>query len=196
MAETYAKLKSEFSYLKTFESDGGTPEEIANALANVAYTMGVMGHYYGDSAQPLHTTIHHHGWVGGNPNQYTAESGIHSRIDGFMREGHGDYSKSLQSKLRPAQLVMLNGHPAKPEEIFQAAVAFIMEQNKQVEPLYKLEKEGKISGPEGKAFLEGQIVKGAQLLGDIWFTAWQQAPPDTYLARSLASRHHPEHAAK
>ena len=67
IAESVGKLKSSFSYLKAFE-EAGTPEGIANAQANIIYEMGVMGHLVGDASQPLHTTIHHHGWVGANPH--------------------------------------------------------------------------------------------------------------------------------
>src|SRR5438105_9633081 len=70
ITENYGKLKSGFSYLKAFEQNHGTPEEIANAQGNILYIMGVMGHYVGDASQPLHTTIHHHGWVGENPHGY------------------------------------------------------------------------------------------------------------------------------
>ena len=53
---------------------------------------------------------------------------------------------------------------AKPEEMFQAAMLFVIGQNKLVEPLYQLEKDGKLSGEgekgmEGKAFLEDQMVE-------------------------------------
>jgi hypothetical protein len=196
IAENYAKLKSGFSYLKTFEQDGGTAEEIANAQANIIYVMGVMGHYVGDSSQPLHSTIHHHGWKGENPHEYTTENRFHSWIDGgyFFKVGGAD-AKGMESKLRPAQIVALNGRSAKPEEMFQAAMAFIMEQNKLVEPLYQLDKEGKLSGEGekglmGKAFLEAQLLKAGQMLGDIWFSAWQQAPVDTFLKAQLVRRGH------
>ena len=196
IAENYSKLKSCFSYLKTFQENGGTPEEIANAQANIIYVMGVMGHYVGDAAQPLHTTIHHHGWIGDNPHNYSTSTRIHSWIDGgyFLKVG-GANLKELEGKLRPAQIVSLNGHPAKPEEMFQAGVTFLVEQNKLVEPLYQMEKDGRLSGEgekglEGKAFLEGQLLKAGQMLGDIWYSAWQQAPPDTFLAGQLARRKH------
>src|SRR6476469_7854694 len=71
ITENYGKLKSGFSYLKAFQENDGTPEELANAQANIVYIMGVMGHYVGDSSQPLHTTIHHHGWIGDNPQHYS-----------------------------------------------------------------------------------------------------------------------------
>jgi len=196
ITENYSKLKSSFSYLKAFEASGGTPEEIANAQANALYIMGTMGHYVGDAGQPLHTTIHHHGWVGDNPHHYTTESRFHSWIDGgyFLKVGGADL-KGLLGKLRPAQLAAIKDRPAKPEEIFQVAVLYIEEQNKLVEPLYQMEKDGKLSGEgetglQGKAFLEGQLLKSGQLLGDIWFSAWQHAGPDTFLERQLARRQH------
>ena len=85
--EYYGKLKSGFSYLKAYQSGGGTPEEIRQAQMNIVYIMGVMGHFCGDAAQPLHTTKHYNGWVGDNPNGYTTSRKIHSWIDGgFFRE--------------------------------------------------------------------------------------------------------------
>ena len=198
IAENYGKLKSGFSYLKTFQENGGTSEEIANAQANILYIMGVMGHYVGDAAQPLHTTVHHHGWVGDNPNHYTGNGSFHSWIDGgFFNKIGGADVKGIKSKLRPAQLVSMNGRSAKPEEMFQAAMLFIIEQHKMVEPLYQLEKDGKLSGDgekgrEGQAFLEGQLQKAGQMLGDIWFSAREQASVDTFLKTQLARRKHSE----
>jgi hypothetical protein len=198
IAENYGKLKSCCAYLRAFETNG-TPVEIANAQANVIYVMGVMGHYIGDAAQPLHTTIHHHGWRADkvpNPNGYTTNYSFHSQIDGFLRHG-GINEKNMAAKLRPAHLVTINGRTAHPEEVFQAAALFILDQNKQVEPLYQLQKEGKLpsdgqnGSPEGRAFLEGQLLKAAQFLGDIWYSAYEQAPPDTYLQRELSRRAHP-----
>ena len=196
ITENYGKLKSGFSCLRAFEEAGGTADEIANAQQNIVYIMGVMGHYVGDSAQPLHTTIHHHGWVGDNPQHYTTKSSFHSWIDGgyFNKIGIATV-KDLQGKLRPARTVSLGDRPAKPEEMFQAVMLYILEQNNQVEPLYKLEKEGKLTGDgeaglQGKAFLDGQLVKGGQMLGDIWYSAWQQTPPDTFLKSQLTRRKH------
>jgi hypothetical protein len=200
IAESVGKLKSGFSYLKAFE-EAGTPEEVANAQANIVYVMGVMGHLVGDASQPLHTTIHHHGWVGDNPNHYTTSRGFHSWIDGgFFNKTGGVDLKVLQARLRPAQLVSINGRPAKPEESFQVAILFLIAQNKLVEPLYQLEKDGKLTGEgekgvEGKAFLEDQLLKSGQLLGDFWYSAWQQAPPDTFLKSQLARRKKPVAAA-
>jgi hypothetical protein len=58
-----------------------------------------------------------------------------------------------------------------------------------------MDKDGKLSGNgelgmQGKAFLEGQLIKSGQFLGDIWYSAWQQAGPDTFLKSQLARRKH------
>jgi hypothetical protein len=195
MTEYYARLKSEFSYLKTFQTDGGTPVEIANAQANIIYTMGVMGHFYGDASQPLHTSMHFNGWVGANPHHYTTNHTFHAWIDGgyiFKANIEADLD-AMKRKLRPAQTVTYGGQPAQSDQIFPASVAFITEQNKLVEPLYQMEKDHKLSGEgevglEGKSFIEGQLIKSGQFLGDIWYSAWQQAPTDDFLARQLHRR--------
>ncbi|MCX6893124.1 MAG: hypothetical protein NTX51_16630 [Verrucomicrobia bacterium] len=202
IAENYGKLKSGFSYLKTFEANGGTPEEIANARENIIYVMGTMGHFVGDASQPLHTSMHHHGWVGANPQNYRTNQSIHSWIDsGYLNKVGGVKRAELEALVHPAQCVAIDGRPARPEELFQAVALFVAGQNKLVEPLYRMDKEGKFSGNgekgmEGKAFLEAQMAKSAQLLGGIWYSAWEQAPPDNFLKGQLARRQRAGHDAE
>ncbi len=191
IVEYCGKLRSGFSYLKAFREHGGTPEEIANAEANLIYIMGVMGHFVGDAAQPLHTTRHHHGWVGENPRGYTTWPGFHQWIDGdFFRKTGGVEAKPLLAKIRPAKTF---SDPRQSEEFFRQVMSFLLETHRQVEPLYELQKDGKLSaegerGRAGRVFLEAQLVQAGQWLGDLWFTAWQQATEDTYLIRKLQER--------
>jgi len=191
ITENYAKLKSCFSYLKAFEKYGGTQEEIANAQADVIYVMGVMGHYVGDGSQPLHTTTCFNGWVGDNPHGYTTNTTFHAWIDGgYFRKTGGINVGPLIARIHPATRVP---NADQQDGMFRAAVAYIVAQNQLVEPLYELQKEGKLTGEgekgmEGQAFLDDQLVKGGQMLGDIWYTAWLEAPEDQYLARQLQQR--------
>ena len=191
ITENYEKLKSCFSYLKAFQKYGGTPEEIANAQANIVYVMGVMGHFVGDGSQPLHTTMHFNGWVGDNPHGYTTNLKFHQWIDGgYFRQTGGIDVEKLVGKIHPAERIKNAGQP---DGMFRDAVSYIVEQNKLVGPLYELEKEGKLTGEgdkglEGRPFLDGQLVKAGQMLGDIWYTAWLEAPEDQYLQRSLQER--------
>ena len=192
--ENYSRLKSGFSSLRALERGGGTREEIENARQNLIYVMGVMGHFVGDASQPLHTTKHYNGWVGENPEGYTAARGIHALIDGgfFEKTGLPKVSE-LQGRLAPATGLLSNGRPARPEETFKVVVRFIQDQHRLVEPLYRLEKAGAFSADEDKAqegreFLETQLIRGARMLADIWVSAWRDAPEDTYLLNKLAGR--------
>lgn len=183
--ENFDRLKSGFSYLKAFQ-EAGTPEEIANAQADIIYVMGVMGHYVGDGSQPLHTTINFNGWAVENPNQYTTRQ-IHSWIDGgYIQKIGGLELKDLTAEVKPAQ-------PLAAGDPFKQILNYLADQQKMVEPLYKMEKEGKLSGEgenglQGKPFISHQLVVGGQMLGNLWYTAWQQAAPDNYLRSQLAKR--------
>ncbi len=191
ITEYCGKLRSGFSYLKAFQHYGGTPEEIANAQANILYIMGVMGHFVGDGSQPLHATKHHHGWVGENPNSYATNSSFHAWIDGgFFKKIGGIKVDQVAAKIRPAKIV---GDPLTPGDLFRQLMAYFGDTQKLVEPLYQLEKEQKLTpenehSNEGKAFLETQLARGGQMLGDLWFSAWQQAAEDGYLSKELKKR--------
>jgi len=191
ITEYYEKLKSCLSYLKTYQKYGGTPVEIANAEANVVYVMGVMGHFVGDGSQPLHTTMYFNGWIGDNPHGYTTGTKFHPWIDGgYFRKTGGVTAAALAGKIHPAERLANAGQP---DGMFRDAVSYIVEQNKLVGPLYELEKEGKLTGDgdkglEERAFLEGQLVKAGQMLGNIWYTAWLEAPEDQYLQAQLTER--------
>ena len=194
ITEYFGKLRAALSYLKTFE-ELGTPEEIANAQANVIYLMGVMGHYVGDGAQPLHTTIHHNGWVGANPHSYTTWPGIHGWIDGGFIGKAGIKTAGLVGRVTPSDAISLAPREDGRDPMFVAVLDYLLAQNQLVEPLYQLEKAGKFSHakdevptPEGRAFLEKQLLVGGAELAAIWETAWKSAVPDTYLRASLLKR--------
>lgn len=194
VAEYYGKLKSGFSYLKTFETAGGTPEEIANAKANIVYIMGVMGHYVGDGAQPLHTTVHHNGWEGENPHKYSRWQGIHSWIDGGFIAKAGITTEMLRSQVTTAQALDVTARDDGRDPVFVATMDYIIAQNGLVEKLYMLDQDGELKSANvgkskvGEDFIEGQLLKGGEMLAAIWVTAWKNAPFDKYLADQLAKR--------
>jgi hypothetical protein len=180
--------------LKAYQ-ENGTPEEIANAQANVIYIMGVMGHFIGDATQPLHTTKHFNGWVGPNPSGYSTNRTIHAWIDGgYLAKAGMLESAELRAKLRPSQPLWTGRSPAPTNHyVFAKIVEFIVAQHQLVEPLYRLDKDGKLSAEgtpsnEGVAFFHVQLVTAAQFLADVWYSAWLDAPPDTYLRNKLTQR--------
>ena len=78
--------------------------------------------------------------------------------------------------------------------VFVAVFEFLRTQHRQVEPLYQLEKDGKLGQgdrpmtDEARAFVERQLLEGSQMLGALWLTAFRGAVPDTYLRSALIKR--------
>jgi hypothetical protein len=192
ITEYYEKLKSCFATLKAFKQYGGTPEEIANAQADCIYVMGVMGHFVGDGSQPLHTSKYFNGWEAGNNSKgYTTRQSFLAWINGgYFKKTGGIKIETLAGKIQPAMRIANAGEP---DGMFRDVVAYLVAQNKFVEPLYEMDKAGQLSGEgdkgmEGLPFLDGQLVKAVQMLGDIWLTAWLEAPDDKYLPSQLKQR--------
>ncbi|HEX2862896.1 MAG TPA: hypothetical protein VHN79_14710 [Lacunisphaera sp.] len=204
LTEWVHKLRSAFAVLKAFEEMGGTPAEIANARANVVYTMGILGHYVGDCAQPLHTTEHYNGWTGPNPRDYTTWRGMHSWVDSGLIAKAGITLDTLRPRVKTPKAFVLGPRADGRDAAFVIVLDWFLAQHAQVEPLYQLEKAGKLSNeqekkerdrqfpgsvdPEGRAFVEGQLLRGGEMLAALWLTAWESAPVDTYLRAQLARR--------
>jgi hypothetical protein len=72
-------------------------------------------------------------------------------------------------------------------------IDFLKDGFSKMEPLYQLEKDGKLDpskpgSKEGRAFLDKQLRGAGQMLGDLWLTAWREAPEDKYLSGQLITR--------
>ncbi len=191
--ENFDKVQIRFLPPQGARKKWRTPEEVANAQSKTSSTSwACMGHYVGDASQPLHVTVHHHGWVGENPQGYSTDTKIHGRVDGYFRDLDAAGFNELKARIHPAQLPaaelnVTNG------DTFSQIVTYILGVQKEVVPLYDLDKAGKLfgdgaTGTEGKEFLSKQLVIGGQMLGDLWYSAWQSAPEDTFLESSLARR--------
>ncbi len=193
ITENYEKLESDFTVLKVLRKYGGTPVEIANAEADIVYVMGVMGHYVGDGSQPLHTSKYFNGWdPANNPKGYTTRKTFHAWIDGgYFKKIGGIKVDALAGQIQPATRIASGSDP---QAFFECIINYLVEQNKLVEPLYQMDKDGQLTGEgekgmEGEVFLENQLVKAGQMLGNIWLTAWLDSPDDdTYLERQLEQR--------
>lgn len=195
ITENFHKLRSAFGYLKAYQEVGGTPSEIANAQADVLYAMGLLGHSVADCAQPLHTTVHHNGWVGPNPNGYTTWPRIHTWCDGGFLAKAGLKATDLQTRVTVAEPMPLPQRADDRDPLFVAVMDYILAQHAKVEPLYQLEKAGLLGNkpelpvtPEARAFFEGQLLAGGQMLARLWVTAWKSAPLDTFLREQLVRR--------
>lgn len=205
LTEWTHKLRSHIAVLKSYEEMGGTPEEIEQVKRNMVETMGLMAHYVGDCAQPLHTTENFNGWTGPNPHGYTTWRGLHSWIDGGLSAKAGITFDSVRPRLKTQAHFLLGPRPDGRDPLFVIVMDWFLAQHAKVESIYQLEKAGKLSNekektdrsqpyfdgpvdPEGRALIEGQYLAGGEMLAALWATAWHSAPVDTYLRSQLARR--------
>jgi hypothetical protein len=171
IAEHHAKLRSSFNTYRILEAvnDPARADQMEQARQNIISEMGLLSHYVGDAAQPLHTTRHHHGWVGENPNGYTTSNGFHAYIDGKAPDALGlDYDA-----LRPAMAYDLKVEGGA----WRAGLDEVQRSFDQVETLYRMQKDGTLEGPEGKAFLSERLRDGARTLEALYASAWEASAP-------------------
>ncbi|MBX3357782.1 MAG: hypothetical protein KF745_05070 [Phycisphaeraceae bacterium] len=172
IVEHYAKLRSAFNTYRILQAVGeqGRDDLVALARLNIIAEMGILSHYVGDCAQPLHTTIHHHGWVGANPGGYTTEWSFHSYIDSAILSIHSLSTDTIPPISSPLPAI----NAADP---FNDVIAYIKRSHAAVEPLYQLHKDGRLTGPEGKAFIEARLTDAASMLAALYAAAWTSSAP-------------------
>jgi hypothetical protein len=173
MLELFQILRIEFRLWRA-EKDGDKRKWIEQRIINDA---GILGHYVSDSANPHHTTIHFNGWTGDNPNGYTVfsrERGIHFRFE----------EEFVSAKISANDILPLVGEkPRVIEKPREELWDYLKASNKLVEPLYILDKKEQFgaanNSPEHKKFVSDRLAAGAQMLRDLWWTAWVMSAPTT-----------------
>ena len=148
------------------------------AEANAIFYAGWLGHYVGDASNPLHTTIHHNGWIGANPKGYTTANTIHWKMEGIFVAAN---FKQLQfADLVPAQPELL-------KDPFQDYMKYLRDSHQLVETVYALEKAGGFDGAGTEAsrdFIRHRLAAGATMLRNLWYTAWVQSREDLAMPNS------------
>ena len=161
--EVYERLKAamrEYRGLLAAKADTKPVE------AEIVFLAGWLGHYVGDGAMPLHTSIQYNGWTGANPKGYTTEHHIHALFESdFVARNvkAGDVAPLVTRKP-----VVLN-------DVFAEYVGYLRHSHTLVERVYAVEKAGGFAGagtPEGKALVDERLAAGATELRDIIYTAW------------------------
>lgn len=158
--ECYERLVVEFRRYRAAKGDTMGCEDAVIASA------GLMAHYVGDVTQPLHTTIHYNGRRD-DEGRVVSQKGIHARFEGRFVQ---DYI-SREDCLRYVGQVRVSPDP-KAE-----VTAAIMDSHRLVDEVYRLDREGKLAGPDEEAisFVARQLGEGARLLGTLWATAWAES---------------------
>lgn len=139
----------------------------------IAFYMGWTGHYTGDGAQPLHDTVHHDGWQGANPRQYTTNPRVHGLFETQYVDLMGLEARDFQADVRPARVL---------DDPFRAILAHLDDAGTFTEQVYRLEQQGALKDPahaQARALVIRQAARGAELLRDLAHTAWVRSgePP-------------------
>jgi hypothetical protein len=158
--ETYEKLVVSFREYRQNQST----EEKKSIEKNIAYYAGLLGHYVGDGAMPLHLTKNYDGWLGPNPNSY-ATSNIHRPVESYA-----------DAVLKLNKLLPLVNSPRILENPFDEVMEYLYSTSTQVEELYQLHKEGAFKesplNPKGEGFILKCVSRGSQMLLDLWNTPY------------------------
>lgn len=172
IVEHQAKLVSSFNTLRILETSGGSGREaeLAAARANAIHEMGQLSHFVSDAAQPLHSTIHHHGWVGENKDGFTTDKGFHSYIDGDVVKLHVLDLAGVAAEGK-AMRVMTQ------DQVWDEAIALIERSFAAVRPLYELQKSGELQKEPGKLFIRERMADGASVLSGMYWAAWVASTP-------------------
>jgi len=172
IAEHYAKLVCSFNTVRILErlSEPRRAVQLATAKANVIFEMGQLSHFVGDAGQPLHLTIHHHGWVGPNPKGYTTERKFHAHIDeGVIEKHHLGVEALIASK--PTMTAIAPGLS------WDATIGLLERTSSRVEPLYQLQKSGDLAKEPGKAFIATCMGDASGVLSGLYHAAWVESEP-------------------
>ncbi len=137
---------------------------------SILFMAGVLGHWVTDTSQPMHASVHVHGWHSSvpNPHGYTTPA----------NDPHGRFeSRYVDRAIAPADVAALvDDKPRLLGDWLREAEKHIAASNAHVEQIYVWDKEAPFGdGNEPKAaaaFTSARLAEGARMLRDIWYTAW------------------------
>ena len=161
--ELFGRLRTEFRLWRT-TTNKRERRFIEERIINDA---GILGHYVTDGANPHHTTIHHHGWVGENPKGYATDREFHARFESIYVGKHITLANLTGSMTNRARVIQ---NPRA------EVINYLRTSHGKVERLYELDKRAAYNelttAPENKQFAVERLAAGAEMLRDLWWTAW------------------------
>lgn len=160
--EVYERLVDAFREYRLAQTEKRSTASVEKAAL---FYMGWLGHYVGDAANPLHTTVNYNGWVEKNPQGFTTDPKTHFKFE----------AQFVRDNLTPKNFEDLVKPPTTIQDVFGDYQGYLKSSFALVVPLYEMEKAGGFNGEgtaEGRAFAARRLAAGAQKLVDLWYTAW------------------------
>ncbi len=165
--EAHGKLTSAFKTARSLEklNDPKRAPQLEAARAQAMFQMGVLSHFVGDVAQPLHTTKHHHGWIGDNPAGYTTDRKIHAFIDGEILIIHQLDYETLKVGFKAERTVDAG-------DAWKDVLTHVQRSHDHVRDVYSMFKSGELEGEPGKAMITERLRDGGSMLAAMYASAW------------------------
>src|SRR5215469_6129993 len=172
--ENFDRMKAAMRQYRALSvQNGGGAAEARYLAQDIAFYAGWLGHYAADGAQPLHDTIHHDGWQGDNPRDYTRDPRIHGRFESQFVDLMGLTEADLTAKIPGARAL---------DDPFDAILRHLDDAATHVEAIYIMDKRGAFSNAkdaEAAQLVTMQLAKAATLLRDLVYTAWVKSAEPT-----------------
>ena len=163
--EIFERLKVAFRDYRSLKQAG---KDTAPVEQNAIFYAGWLGHYVADGSQPLHTSIDYDGWVGANPEGFTTKRGIHWRFENDF------VNRTITAK----DFASMVGAPRQLTDPFDDYLKYLWASHAFVKQVYEFDKSGSFNGagtPDAVKFTEQRLAAGAQMLLDLWYTAWLES---------------------
>ena len=161
--EVYERLKVTFRIWREQQRD---KQPTSFTEQDAAFYIGWLSHYIADASQPLHASIHHDGWRGDNPRNYTRDGALHWGFENDFVELIGLKEGDIHARV---------AQPRTVADPFSAILTHLARANTRVEQVYALEQQRALSDTSNAAARELIYVctsDGAALLRDLIYTAW------------------------
>jgi len=148
-------------------------EDTKPVEVGILFYAGWLGHYVGDGANPMHTSVNYNGWVQANPDGFT---GVGYDVH---REWENIY---LPANVKAGDFTALVTPPHVLHDVFGDYMTYLRQSNALVRKTYTLQKQGGFKGtgtPEGLQFTRERLAVGASMLRDMIYSAWVESatPP-------------------
>ena len=161
--ENYDRMKSA---MRVYRNSAEASPERGFIARDVAFYMGWLGHYTADGAQPLHDTIHHDGWQGPNPKDFTRDPAIHGRFEtafvDLIQLSEADIAREISA-------------PRILDDPFASILAHLDDASTFIEAVYEMDGRKAFANKDdqdARKLATRQLARAASLLRDLTYTAW------------------------
>jgi len=185
--ETYERIKVA---MRGYRAALAAKQDTHFLELDTAFYIGWLGHYIADGAMPLHTSVHHDGWQGDNPKNYTREPRVHGRFESQFVDLIALQESDILARMPAARRL------ADP---FDAILEHLDRSHTRVEQVYQLDQQKAFedaANAPGRELVYTCTGEAAAMLRDLVYTAWLEsaaAPGGTGTTMQPMNPKHPRY---